>query len=66
MKQQLQQLAAFLILCFGIMAIFLLTGAAGNKVINGYWYLAGMAVSVAGLYWDSKWIDKHFINGVWI
>lgn len=66
MKNQLQQLAAFIILVIGITAIILLTGAMSNKSIKAATYLFWVAVSAIALYFDTRWIDKHFIDEEWV
>jgi hypothetical protein len=65
LKQQIQQLIAFMGLIFGIAAIILLTGARACGSIRPGPYLFWMTVAGIVMYLDDWWIDKHFIDGEW-
>lgn len=65
MRQKISQLTAFLIFIFGISAMVCLTGARMVKSISPGAFLTGMAIAGIIMYIDSKWIDKHFIDGEW-
>jgi hypothetical protein len=66
MKLKFAESAAFLIAVFCIVALVLLTGAMANQLISKFWFWFGLAILMFIGYKDSKWIDRHFIDGEWI
>jgi putative flippase GtrA len=64
--RQLFQLAAFLIFIFCLVAIAILIMAASNELISGVTFCGGLGIIFVIGYLDSKWMEKHFVDGEWI